>query len=807
MQATKPTIKDAMNALLGMCDGARAQDGTGFNRFDSAFIRNLPRELTQRQQTAVYHLLRKYSNQLERYGIPYGSIEKPETDPEVEKRKNGYFRLVGTAENPTGFDVSFSYDPQLVEQIKKVPGARYQPSTRTWFIPYFADSLSALNRFSLRNCIIDDAGIFDHVQIAPTRTTPDQVPSNTQERTIEYDGQLIIRFPYSQTDVDRVKNFIPGARWDKDRKVWTTALTIGSAEAARSFAGLGFTLTPAALTAIDGLVNKAQANIEMSRAEESDHGLDMAGFLKTPRPFQFTGIKYGITNERTMIADEMGLGKTIQLLGIIYALKITRALVLCPASLKTNWGVESASCLPAAGRVFFSFRKDTKKHYNKEGEYLCTEYPYSAAPLFAPDFLIVICDSKAPADLVTRANLVVINYDLLSAEKDKDAKKKCVLTPLAQTAIQDRELIGCDESHKCKNDDAQRTMAAKQMAAGIKYRYLLTGTPIVNRPMELPSQLEIIGRLADFGGSWKFKQRYCGAHQIPIGRGRSAWDFSGATHLDELNERLRAACYIRRTKEQVLKELPPKTYETLHFELSNRAEYTKAEKNLIGYVKEVAFMAEKERLEAEGDPDAEAKAKEHADDKAMKTARAQILTGIGILRKLCAAGKIAAVKDWVSDFMEGEGKLIIFAHHVEVQKELLAACRQWGAVSVAGADNSQTRAQNVSTFQTDAKCRIVICSLQAAAEGITLTASSTVLFVEQPWTPGAKLQAEDRAHRLGAIDNVTIYDTIAPQSFDEDLQALLREKSEVVQAVADGDQTASVSQLQEILTRIQARHQ
>jgi SWI/SNF-related matrix-associated actin-dependent regulator of chromatin subfamily A-like protein 1 len=806
MQATKPTIKDAMNALLGMCDGARAQDGTGFNRFDSAFIRNLPRELTQRQQTAVYHLLRKYSNQLERYGIPYGSILKPETDPAVEKRKAGYFRLVGTAENPTGFDVSFSYDAGLVEQIKKVPGAKYQPSTRTWFIPYFADSLSALNRFSLRNAIIDDAGIFDHVQIAPTRTAPDQVPSNTQ-RAIEYDGNLIIKFPYSQTDVDRVKNFIPGARWDKDRKVWTAALTIGSAEAVRSFAGLGFTLTQAAITAIDGLVNKAQANMEMSKAEHCDEQIDLTGFLKTPRTFQNTGIAYGIKNERTFIADAMGLGKTIQALGIIHALKTTRNMVICPASLKVNWGVEAASCLPGAGRVFFSPRKTTFQHF-KEGVHVATEYPYSAAPMFAPDFLVVVCDSKTPADLVARCNLGVVNYDLLSEGKDKEAKgKKCILTPLAAGLREGAQLLICDESHYAKNDDAQRTMAARQLAQGIKYRYLLTGTPIVNRPMELPSQLDILDRLADFGGSWKFKQRYCGAKQIPIGRGRSAWDFSGAANLTELNDRLRAACYIRRTKEQVLTELPPKTYETLSLDLTNRAEYVKAEKNLIGYVKEVAFMAEKERLEAEGDPDAEAKAKEHADDKATKAARAQILTGIGILRKLCAHGKVAAIKQWVADFMEGEEKLVIFAHHVEVQKELLAALATYGAVSVAGSDSGQTRSQNVARFQGDAEVRIIVCSLEAAAEGITLTASSTVLFVEQPWTPGKKLQAEDRCHRIGQKDNVTIYDTIAPQSFDEDLQALLREKSEVVQAVADGDQTASVSQLQEILTRIQARHQ
>ena len=802
MQATKPTIEDAANALLSACDGARAQDGVGFNKFDSAFVRNLPPVLTQRQQLAVYHLLRKYSAQLDRYGIPYGSIEKPEPDPETEKRKAGSLTY---QENPRGFIVRFAYDEAKVAEVKAIPGARYQPNDRTWLIPYFADSLAALNRFSLKHAIIDDGHIEDHLQEAPKSA---DAPPAQEGRTIEFDGSLIIRFPYSQVDVDRVKMSIPGARWDKDRRVWTAPLTIGSAEAARALSGLGFTLTPAAEAAISNLVDKAQKNMEMSRAEHSDYKLDFTGFLKTPRAFQSTGVGYGIEAERAFIADAMGLGKTIQLLGIVFILKIKRALAICPASLKVNWGIEAASCLPAAGRVFFSPRKDTFQHYDREGNYLCTEYPYSAAPLMSPEFLIVVCNSSTPADLVANCNLGVVNYDLLSEGKDKDARgKKCILTPLATGLREGAELIVCDESHYCKNDDAQRTMACKQLAKGIKYRYLLTGTPIVNRPVELPSQLEILDRIADFGGSWKFKLRYCAATQKPIGRGRMAWDFAGASNLSELNDRLRASCYIRRTKEQVLTELPPKTYETLSFELTNRAAYVKAEKNLISYVKEVAYLAEKERLQQEGDEDAEAKARNAAEAKAQSTARAQVLTGIGVLRKLCAAGKIAAVTQWVNDFMEGEEKLVIFAHHVEIQKELLDALSKYGAVSVAGADSGQARAQNVSRFQSDPTCRVIVCSLEAAAEGITLTASNTVLFVEQPWTPGKKAQAEDRCHRIGQADNVTIYDTIAPQSFDEDLADLLRQKSEVVAAVADGDQKASMSQLREILSRIQARHQ
>lgn len=506
---------------------------------------------------------------------------------------------------------------------------------------------------------------------------------------------------------------------------------------------------------------------------------------------------------------------TIQALGGLFYLGIDRALVNCPATLKPNWGKEAASCIPAAGRMFFSGRRKSLEHYDPQGNYLCTEYPYAHARVMRPDYMVIVCDSKAPDDLVDQANLVIVNYDLLSAGWLDQKKKQVTLTPLAVRACAEIKAYICDESHYLKNEKAQRTCAAKKISRDIKYRALLTGTPIDNRPMEIISQLDILDRLDEFGGSWKFKQRYCGAYQMRIpGRGM-VWDFKGSSNLAELNAKLRATCFIRRKKEDVLTELPPKTWVTLPFELSNRKDYTKAEKDILKYVKEIAYLAEKTKhvdSDTVRDEDAlspaeiEERARIAADLAAAKAARAQVLVGIGILRRLCAEGKIAQIKEWVADFMESDEKLVVFAHHVEIQKQLLEEFKQWGAVSVMGSDAPSVRAQNVTTFQNDPGCRVIVVSLSAGAEGITLTASSTVLFVEHPWTPGKKAQAEDRCHRMGQVDNVTIYDTIATMSFDEDLAALLRDKSEIVAALADGDQTTSASQLQEILTRIAARH-
>jgi SNF2 family DNA or RNA helicase len=113
-----------------------------------------------------------------------------------------------------------------------------------------------------------------------------------------------------------------------------------------------------------------------------------------------------------------------------------------------------------------------------------------------------------------------------------------------------------DESHYAKSPTAQRTKSAIKMAKSAPKHGIvlcLTGTPVTNRPAEYASQLDIIGKLKEFGGLWGFYRRYCSAFQDRFGQ----WNINGHSHLDELNDRLRGTCYIRRTKSQVLSELPP----------------------------------------------------------------------------------------------------------------------------------------------------------------------------------------------------------------------------------------------------------
>ena len=147
-----------------------------------------------------------------------------------------------------------------------------------------------------------------------------------------------------------------------------------------------------------------------------------------------------------------------------------------------------------------------------------------------PGKTVHIVDNKVG---VKNADVVVINYDIL--DKQKDALSKVGFQSLV-----------FDESHYAKNKDTKRTKALKSLASSIPASGMvlaLTGTPVLNRPIELVSQLEIIGRIEEFGGSWNFRKRYCAAKHNGYG-----WDFTGTSNADELNDLLRRVCYVRRNK-------------------------------------------------------------------------------------------------------------------------------------------------------------------------------------------------------------------------------------------------------------------
>jgi hypothetical protein len=448
--------------------------------------------------------------------------------------------------------------------------------------------------------------------------------------------------------------------------------------------------------------DRASETVALSYAETAD--LDGLVLGGELHPFQRAGVRYALDRRRTFIADEQGLGKTVQALAALEADGAFPAVVICPASVKLNWERETRKWLPERSVAVLEGRDDRAWTAEVEG-----------------------------------AEIVVLNYDILEAHLDKLIARQ----PLA---------VVFDESHYVKNPQAQRTKAALELAGALApdaLRLALTGTPVLNRPEELVAQLRALGRLREFGSGARLARR-----------------FRSAGSDDRLHWNLRSRCYVRRTKKQVLPQLPAKRHDTVPILLSNEHEYRLAEQDVIAWLQGLPLDL--------GTIDA----------KVAAALRAEQLVRLNNLRQLAAGGKLPTALSWITDFLASGEPLVVFAEHIAIQKAVIE--RFPSSVHILGADSSYNRQRAVDDFQRDDGPQLIVCSLKAASQGITLTRASNVAFLELDWTPARHDQAEDRLHRIGQDSAVTAWYLLAPNTIDETMAELLERKRNVINAVTDG---------------------
>lgn len=511
-------------------------------------------------------------------------------------------------------------------------------------------------------------------------------------------NQFKIKFQYDPKMVDLVKTKIPGRRWDPSEKCWWAPVRPEVAEAIEQvdLNQYGLEIDPQVTKKIAQFKQDYKASYEAA-ADIKVEGLNPEFEL---RPFQKAGVKYAVAKKRTFIADDQGLGKTIQAIATVQHEKAYPVLVACPAAVKIHWEREFKKWVPGVTTYIIQGRKNTQ---------------------------------------LPEVDVYIINYDILSANQES-------LDTIPFKAVV------FDESHYLKNSKAIRTKAAKALATKANIRLLLTGTPVTNRPKDLISQLEILGQLEQLGGFWGFVNKYCGAKRTRFGL-----DINGATNLDELNKNLRTNCFVRRKKEDVLKELPDKQITVIPVDISNKAEYQAAENDLYEWIKE---------REGAG--------------KAMAAIMAEALVKMNTLRRLVGLGKIEVAKNWIKDFLETGEKLVVFAHHREVIMQL---ADEFNADVIIGGQSDEERQRIIDDFQNNLNTKIVICSIKAAGVGITLTAASNILFVEQSWTAADHAQAEDRLHRIGQKNAVNCYYLVDENTIDAYLRGIIEDKAEIFKKV------------------------
>jgi SWI/SNF-related matrix-associated actin-dependent regulator 1 of chromatin subfamily A len=451
--------------------------------------------------------------------------------------------------------------------------------------------------------------------------------------------------------------------------------------------------------------------------------------LKTAPPelyeYQKEGVRFMLERPGTLLADDLGVGKSRQAIEVINALPaIRRILVVCPATVRIHW------------------RRELEKW------------------LLRPLSIGVAGVDDVPDEILAKVNVLVINYDRL---------------------VQYRQLLEArvwglaiyDEVHLLKTIEAKRSQVALRIQA-VK-RLALSGTPLPNRPIELFGVLAWLNpTLWPPKDRFRFALRYCGAVQTHFG-----WDLSGASHLDELRDRLRSTVMLRRTKQEVLPFLPLKSRTVVEL-------FPEADLQKLLTEEWTAFR----QFEATG-----ASAESYsAKVKALKPVRLKAREHLALVRHKTALEKVPLCVEFITEALKtGSEKIIVFAHHRDVIAELDKRLGRFFPVQLVGGMTPLQKQKAIDQFQRDPACRVFLGNIKAAGIGIDLSHCSHVVFVELDWVPGNVTQAEDRAWRIGTRASVLVQHLVLAGSLDAVMARVLISKQAVLSEVLERTNRSQLS--------------
>lgn len=429
------------------------------------------------------------------------------------------------------------------------------------------------------------------------------------------------------------------------------------------------------------------------------------------REFQKEGLSFLLANPRTLLADEMGLGKTVQALACLAAAKEFPALIVVPPHLLRNWQTEITRFLRLEGK---------------------------------PARVCVLTGLKPYQP--PEADVYIIHYLLLRGWKQA----------LPQMGF---KAVVFDEIQELRHGGTEKYSAASLLAEECERVIGLSGTPIYNKGSEIWNVVNIL----DYHclGDWEsFTRAWCDGYGNHLVRNPAL-----------LGEYLRReGLILRRTKEEVLAELPPKRRLVQEIDSDDKV-YRELMRPVMDQLGSLLAL--------------------HPDAKERALLEEQVGRGE---RQATGVAKAPFVAAFVRALEDSGEKVLLFAHHhavMDIYRRELAAYRP---VFITGRESTTQKEEAVARFMEE-KTNLCVISLRAAS-GLNLQRASCVVFGELDWSPAVHSQAEDRAHRMGQKDSILCYYLVAPQGSDRDMQDALGLK--VSQFVAlMGDQTPELSSIQD----------
>jgi len=455
---------------------------------------------------------------------------------------------------------------------------------------------------------------------------------------------------------------------------------------------------------------------------------------------QEEGVKFLLSRNGAILADDMGLGKSIQ--SIIAALEsgAENILIVTPSSAKINW--------------------------EREINVFCKE--------------TAIIDGKK----WKQAKFTIINYDILKnfhtlIETRKELTEEEISKINRQLAMAKFDIAIIDEAHYLKNNDSIRGKIMVDLS--VKYNiprvWLLTGTPVANRPMDFFNLLKIIK--SPIAQNWKhYAVRYCDGRKffrtLKNGQKRQIWLTDGASNLEELASKTKNVI-LRRLKTDVL-DMPDKVVTPTYHRLDN--------KGWLEYEHLWEEYLQKRLLEGKKNGNLQ-----------------KDLVELILLRQFIAAQAIPHTIEMVENAIEMGRKVIIFTSFTE-ELEILAAHFGKLAVKHNGPMTTTQKQKSVDAFQNNPKVKVFIGNIKSAGVAITLTEATVVIFNSFSWVTGDNEQAEDRAFRIGQKNDVNVYYQLFEDTISTRMWETLRNKKEVIDIILGEKKTEIIDEIELLMDKI-----
>ena len=525
-------------------------------------------------------------------------------------------------------------------------------------------------------------------------------------------SSLYVSFEYNKDIVEALKNSVTVANYDKKSKVWEVPVTD--------------------LASIINSVNVFD-DIELKlKPDEKKHAVkdvQLSEFKTTPFPYQAEGIKFGLSHDKWLLLDAPGLGKTLQMLYLAL-------------ELKKREGIEHCLIICGVNNLKFNWKREIEKH-TEESCYILGQRITKSGKFTIGS----VNDRVADLNRTIDEFFVVTNIETL-----RDAN---VVKGINKGANK-FDLIIIDEVHRCKNPTAVQSKNFLKLTSA-KYRVALTGTLLLNSPLDAYIPLKWIGK--EHCSFSNFKYYYCNY------TGFFNNDFVGYRNVDTLKEQLNE-CSLRRTKD--LLDLPEKTIITQIVEMNPMQEtfYANIQAGIVDQVDKVDMST------------------------------ANILSMVARLRQATEcpsvlttenikSEKVSVAEDLVEQIVSGDEKVVVFSTFKETLNTLKEDLKQYKPLLCTGDVPDVIINENIEKFQNDSEHMVMLCTTSKMGTGVTLNRATHAIFISNPWTAADCQQCEDRIHRIGSKKPVFIHYLISNNTIDQRVDVLVHDKGAISDYIID----------------------